>query len=227
MRRHAQVGLVFLLAFPTVAQAGMPMIYVSELARLRVQTLSFFLVGLLLSAVAIRLLWNYLRGDFPVMPYLSYGKALGVVTLWGLLFILVLTMISGARELMTPGAWEKRGLTYRLTEPAEPKPPASPDSARWQKLDALRFALWEYARTHDGVFPPDRSAPEVAPTTWELPGPTGLRYLYTGPKPAGSAAPLAYEPELDGPQRLVLLTSGEIKAMTVEELIRALPAETR
>jgi len=26
----------------------------------------------------------------------------------------VLTMISGARELMTPGAWEKDGAIYRL-----------------------------------------------------------------------------------------------------------------
>jgi hypothetical protein len=30
------------------------------------------------------------------------------------LFLLVLTMISGARELMTPGAWEKKGFTYQL-----------------------------------------------------------------------------------------------------------------
>jgi hypothetical protein len=26
----------------------------------------------------------------------------------------VLLMISGTRELMTPGAWEKRGTTYQL-----------------------------------------------------------------------------------------------------------------
>jgi hypothetical protein len=38
------------------------------------------------------------------------------VTLWGLLFLLILTMISGARELMTPGAWEKHGSTYRLKD---------------------------------------------------------------------------------------------------------------
>jgi hypothetical protein len=38
------------------------------------------------------------------------------VTLWGLLFLLILTMISGARELMTPGAWEKHGSTYELKD---------------------------------------------------------------------------------------------------------------
>lgn len=204
------------------------MIHVSELARMRMQTLSFFLVGLLLSAAFIQLLWNYLRTDFPIMPRLSYGKAVGVVTLWGLLFILVLTMISGARELMTPGAWEKRGLTYKLAEPSESKPTTTetPDAARRQKLDALRFALWDYARTHNGEFPPDRSPSGIAATAWELPGPTGLRYLYVGPKTTGPTSPLAYEPELDGPQRLVLLTNGEIKTMTVDEIVRALPPET-
>ena len=32
----------------------------------------------------------------------------------GLLFYVVLTMISGARELLTPGVWEKQGTGYRL-----------------------------------------------------------------------------------------------------------------
>ena len=35
---------------------------------------------------------------------------------WGSLFVLVLTMISGARELMTPGAWKKDGITYVLED---------------------------------------------------------------------------------------------------------------
>jgi hypothetical protein len=60
--------------------------------------------------------WNGLRRDFAWLPYLSYFKACCVVVLWGLLFVVVLTMISGARELMTPGAWEKNGLTYKLRE---------------------------------------------------------------------------------------------------------------
>jgi hypothetical protein len=61
-------------------------------------------------------LWNYLAKDFQKLPRMSYGKALAAVTLWGLLFLLVLSMISGARELMTPGAWEKQGLTYKLKD---------------------------------------------------------------------------------------------------------------
>src|SRR5947209_3792732 len=112
-----------LLCAPAVALAGMPAVTFSDAARLRLQTISFFLAALLLSAWLIKLLWNYLRRDFAFLPRLTYGKAVGVVALWGLLFVLVLTMISGARELMTPGAWEKAGLTYRLAREAPPPYP--------------------------------------------------------------------------------------------------------
>jgi hypothetical protein len=110
---------VILLAAAT-AEAGMPSVgyTISEAAKMRVQTLSFFLGGFFLSALCIKWLWNWLATDFTVLPRLTYGKALAFVTLWGLLFVLVLTMISGARELMTPGAWEKDGTTYKLSQPS-------------------------------------------------------------------------------------------------------------
>ncbi len=105
-----------ILLSTTPAMAGMP--YpptLTDMSRLRVEAISFFLFILLASAGLIRLLWNGLRSSFPRLPRLSYVGSIGLVMLWGLLFIVVLTMISGARELMTPGAWEKQGATYRLT----------------------------------------------------------------------------------------------------------------
>jgi hypothetical protein len=87
--------------------AGMRTMVLTDLARFRVQTISFFIAVFLVSALVVKLLWNFLRRDFQKLPRLTFSKALGVVTLWGLLFIIVLAMISGARELMTPGAWEK------------------------------------------------------------------------------------------------------------------------
>ena len=92
----------------------MPSFTLTDVARLRVEVISFFLMGLLLSAGVVMAVWNGLRRDFAWLPRLSYGKACGVIVLWGLLFVVVLTMISGARELMTPGAWEKEGVTYKL-----------------------------------------------------------------------------------------------------------------
>src|SRR5438270_1167539 len=115
--------------------AGMPSVSLSDAASLRLQTISFFLVLFLGSAVVIRWGWNALRTDFPRLPRLSYGRALGLVGLWGLLFLLVLTMISGARELMTPGAWKKDGPTYTLNDNKPPATPAGPsETDRREKL---------------------------------------------------------------------------------------------
>src|SRR6185503_10705550 len=111
---------IFLIAFVVLvlvasdeAFAGMAgPVSLREVAKLRLQSLSFFLMVLLVSAAVIRLIWNSLRKDFVRLPHLSYFKSLGLVLLWGLMFVLVLAMISGARELLTPGAWEKNGATY-------------------------------------------------------------------------------------------------------------------
>ena len=94
--------------------AGMSTFTLTDLARMRIDAISFFLLVLLLSAWGVQRLWNALAKDFVRLPTMSYKRALGVITLWGFLFVLVLTMISGARELLTPGAWEKNGATYKL-----------------------------------------------------------------------------------------------------------------
>src|SRR4051794_13998795 len=205
----------------------MPSVTLTDVARLRLQGISFFLAAFLLAAWLVRLLWNRLHKDFPTLPRLSYGKALGVVCLWGLLFVLVLTMISGARELMTPGAWVKEGATYRLADEATPAAPPADllEAERKQKLEDLRFALWDYARTHEGRFPPGSSVSEIPAQRWQVPGPSGMRYIYTGGfgKQRG-VAPLAFEPEVFGTSRLVLLSSGEITPMTSTQITRALAA---
>jgi hypothetical protein len=133
--------------------------------------------------------------------------------LWGILFILVLTMISGARELMTPGAWEKQGFTYRLKEdtPASERETAK---VRKQHLDQLRLALWRFAAMHNGRFPTEAEAKELATDLWIVPDAGGLHYFYV-PGLSASQAPqlLIYEPELDPDQRLVLQTNGEIVSL--------------
>jgi hypothetical protein len=218
--RIAVIAAALLLASPGLVYAGMPSIRLTDMARLRLESVSFFLVGFLVCSGLIQLIWNGLRKDFAVLPRLSYPKALGLVTLWGLLFILVLTMISGARELMTPGAWEKKGLTYRVVNPAQPTAiESTQEMARQQRLYQLRVALWKYASAHDGHFPDSVVAADIKSDLWQLPGPSGLSYLYVAGQIADKGQmPLAYEPELDGIQRFVLLTNGEIRSMDWREL---------
>lgn len=102
------------LALASRAQAGMPSVTISDVHQLRLQTIGFFVAVFFACALGLKLIWNSLRKDFPSLPRLSYPKAVLLLFLWGLVFVLVLTMISGARELLTPGAWEKQGATYKL-----------------------------------------------------------------------------------------------------------------
>jgi hypothetical protein len=241
------LALLILWTFAAIAEAGMPSFTLSdvpvtktrslaELVRMRLEVISFFSGVLLLSAAAIRWIWNSLRNDFPRLPRISYAKALGVVFLWGLLFLLVLTMISGARELMTPGAWVKRGFTYKLAEP-EPSPQARLDVARYQGIARLRDALSSAAAAADPIHDSrDWMDPEthqnvrarVPASAWLVPGANQLRYILEQPRAesAGrgddSDRPAAYEPEGVGTYRLVILRNDMIRAMTTAELHRAL-----
>ncbi len=111
------VFIMFLFSSPVYAGMPTPELIITIFPSMRVSTISFFVFVILMVALTIKLLWNYLRQDFPRMPFITYKKSLVLVFLLGLLFNVVLFMIAGARELMTPGAWELAGrssVTYRL-----------------------------------------------------------------------------------------------------------------
>lgn len=223
--RAATVIVVLLLCRAETALAGMPSLTLSDVARMRVQTISFFLVAILLSAWVVRLLWNSLRKDFTRLPALSYRGALAGTLLWGLLFLFVLSMISGARELMTPGAWEKNGLTYRLSDEAS-DPRTSAEGAteetaratrteRRDKLEDLRAVLLLHAATHGGAYPATTEEATFAADFWLQPGFTAVRYGYRGGLAAdGAAHPLVIEQQVyDEDTQFVLYTDGSIKPL--------------
>ena len=138
---------------------GMPVVTLSDIARLRLDSISFFLLLIVVATFVVRWCWNSIAVDFSNLPQLSIGKSFAIVTLWGLVFLLALTMISGARELLTPGAWEKQGLTYKIRggPPTESHPPRSPHEddlrARRERLSQAYALLEFYAREHDQLFP--------------------------------------------------------------------------
>lgn len=192
------------------------------------QGISFFVMGLLLSAWAVKGLWGVLRKDLAWLPPLGYWRALSLVVLWGLLFVVVLTMISGARELMTPGAWKKQGWTYKLEQPAPPESARQTNlEERRQALQKLRLALLQYATAHEGEFPPDDD-PALEPELWNVPGWPGLKFFYVaGQSGASTGRLLVYEPELDTEERQVLLTSGLIGTMRTAEIRAGLAGGVR
>jgi hypothetical protein len=198
----------------------------TDLGRFRLDVMSFFAVAILALSGIVKLLWNGLRKDFPSLPRLTYGKACGAVVLWGLLFIVVLAMISGARELMTPGAWETRDDGgYRLTAASEG---AQLEYARRHKLERLRDALWTFAKDHRGQFPPHDLVPDIPDETWETIHPSRLHFLYVPGHAAdvGSSV-IAYEPGVYGQQRLSLSSDGGIAFRKLEEIREQIDQEGR
>ncbi|MBA3685890.1 MAG: hypothetical protein H0W72_11715 [Planctomycetes bacterium] len=201
-----------LLAAGASLHAGMPSITLNEVAKFRFQSLSFFLVLLLVLAFVVWRIWNSLRADFPRLPALRFRAALGLMTLWGLLVLVVLTMISGARELMSPKAWVKTGLTYQLADEV-----TANAEARRHALEDLRDALWRWADAHDGALPAHEYGDQLPERRWQVPGTTSSRYRYD-PDARGSRRLVAWEPDGVPAPRWVLRGDGTVETLGEEDL---------
>ena len=220
VRASAICGVLVLVA-PSAAVAGMPAFFLSDVASMRLTAVSFFTVIFLVAAKAAQLLWNAMRTDFAALPKLTYSRALQLLGVWGLAFSLVLTMISGARELMTPGAWVKQGATYKLTGSTRDTTSDAALAGRRERLERLRSELWRYAGQHGGRFPLHDLVEEIPAWIWESAHETGTRMIYAaGATPDQGAVPVAWEPGVYGSQRFVLLSSGEVTSLPIAEIQR-------
>jgi hypothetical protein len=208
------------LAIAGPAHAGMTVITLTDIARARLDALSFFLVSYFLIAWGVKGLWNHLAKTFTALPRLDYRRALGLVLLTGLMFYVVLTMISGARELLTPGAWEKQGMGYRSREGG---PADLTKDQRRAALRDLQEAIWAYAQQHDGKAPPGPLVDGIEPKLWKFAG-GGLYCLMPGLRPGGGREVLVYEPSTAGGRRFVMLADGTIEDRSEGTLKRELEA---
>jgi len=206
-RRPFRLIFCIWLIAASQASAGMTVITLTDMARMRFDALSFFIAVYLLISWVVKILWNHFAKTFPSLPRLNYRRALSLVLLSGLLFYVVLTMISGARELLTPGAWEKQGAGYRLRENAVTE---TDKQDRREALGRLRTAIWSYAEKHEGNGPAGPLVDGIERATWRFPG-GGLYCLMPGVRPGGGRAILVYEPSRAGGRRFVLLADGTIE----------------
>lgn len=233
--RVAPWFVVLLLLDQQTAFAGMPTVSLSDLGRLRLSTISFFLLLVVLSAIGIRFLWNSVRRDFQKLPVMSFRGALTGVLLWGLVFVVVLTMISGARELMTPGAWVKNGLTYRSADQpqqtdaerisVEVARQLKEQTGRITRLQLLGTALREFADQHNGVWPTAEEFRRLPSELTTLPGDVQADYLYrpvtseeSQPAAVREDVAVVLEPDVFGDgQQFALYRSGLVGPFWSEE----------
>jgi hypothetical protein len=211
--------------------AGMPTVTFSDLAQARLQTISFFLLGFLASAFLVRLLWNRLQRDVVWLPRISYRTALAGTTLWGLLFLLILTMISGARELLTPGAWERQGSNHRLAAPGDsatqlvdPEAGTPGRAERQSKLKDLRTLLWAAAMANGRRLPATREGAGLPEDAWQQPGRIRVQYGYRGGELGDAARIIAFENQVYGDDaRFVLRGDGAVELLESAEGIPSIP----
>lgn len=212
------------LLLSTAAQAGMPHITLTDFGRARFSSISFFLLLLLICTAAVQRLWNGLGRDFPLLPRLSFRGALAGVVLWGLMFIVVLTMISGARELMTPGAWVRTGFTSQLALPttssvqnqvaAEVTRQLQLRNNRQGHLQRLGLELQRWRDQHGGQYPTAEQFAALPQELRRVPCDLPVEYVYRPPENFGSdvdsgRTPLIIEPAIFGDaQQFALYRSG-------------------
>ncbi len=213
------IAMVALMLAPP-AHAGMTAYGLSDVYRLRFEEISFLIVLFLFCSLLLKLLWNYATKGFAFLPQLTYRRAAALALLFGVATLLILTMISGIREVLTPGAWRHQGTSYRLNDPAQ-------EPVRKRSLEQLRSALHQYAARHDGQFPKSDFVSEISDKLWESPDQSGSRYIYAGSiSTLHPEALLAVEPLTFGDERFVLLVSGEIKMLAsreIEQLLQTKP----
>ncbi len=215
---------------PTTVLAGMPTPVLTEWATMRISAISFFAVVLLVAALVVKLLWNSLAATVSILPPLTYFRSLALVLLWGFLFVFVLTMIAGARELMTPEAWGLQGITYKVVrKPAAEKPQQVAEAegpslaARTEQLEKVKLILWDWALKHKGQFPQSAEAFDHLADLPHVAGLPGVPYRFVpGRKAEGVPQLLAFEPAVFGPVRLALRTDGAITVVSSEQLAEQL-----
>lgn len=205
------IAAAFLAWLPS-AHAGMTVYGLRDIYRMRLEEISFFVVLLLGCVFVVKFLWNHAFKDSARVPRLKFTQSLCLTTLLGLSTLLILTMISGIREVLTPEAWRHQGTSYRLNSPAQ-------EPVRRRSLEHLRTALLDYSRSHGGQFPPHDFGAEIGAKLWESPDPAGTRYLYTGGLTTNDIERLlVVEPANFGERRLGLNVSGRIEFLTQADI---------
>lgn len=219
--QHLKSKLYLLILFSWIlysplANAGMPtppMYTLTELARLRLTDISFFLMLFSVGALIIRLIWNSLHTDFPLLPKMTMKIAMLANLMFAFAIATILTMISGARELMTPQAWTKQGIINRTKL----------DMQRQQNMEYLRRALFDYAKTNNGKFPTTVFDPQIPEKLWLVEDKKRYEYV-TGLTTQSDTAIVAYEPEAMPKPRYVLHANGVIEKLHTLQLNQILDA---
>ncbi|MEN9359036.1 MAG: hypothetical protein RL095_571 [Verrucomicrobiota bacterium] len=198
MRPIRLAPVLFLL--PLSAWAGMPTFYVSDMAKTRLESISFGLVVFIVGTELFRRLWNS-----QVVPMFGDKFRLGwkagflFTGLLSALMLLILTLISGTREVMTPAAWEKDGMTHKIKTELNPR----------SRIEGLRDDLLRLGVANGGKLP-DNELKLPRPELLRA-GPENRAFTYLPGQSLGDKnSLLVLEGMRHGQTRLLLFANGDI-----------------
>ncbi len=187
-------GTVLLMLNAGSVFAGMPTVRLTPEVRGHLSGISSSLfVVLIVASFLIFFCWNrFVRGT--ELPKISWFKSIIVALLGGILFCLILVMIAGSRELLTPGAWKQNGVLYELADnqkdladmsaydPVTLVPmndlPESLAAARYAAVVRLRNELVRFQHDHFGRLPENIVISDFDPAYWVIPVSGGLTFVY-------------------------------------------------
>ena len=132
------------------ALAGMPHARAHRWSQVRVETLSFFIVVLLVCVAVIRWLWNGLAKDFPAHAAIELRPDIGDGRAFGALPGSRADDDCLGRELLTPGAWQKQGLLYNAARAAVA---ARAGQAGRSETVGPAVNVWKICKKRSGVMP--------------------------------------------------------------------------
>ena len=203
-----------------------------DLARSRLDALSYYGVGWLLAVAGFRTLWNAIRRKRPGTEPLSYRWALGWSVVWSAVAAGAFTVVVGAAELVWPGSSLGEPIAAGFALEKSESTPATVRKARQQteveretRFAELREGLWREADRLGGVFPARREEAELPPEMWKQAGFPSVDLIYrhglrrAGLLHDGPAEPLVIEYDLR--------SDGTRQALFTDGTVGPFPAETR
>lgn len=201
-----------LVLAPQAAFAGMTVYGLNDVYRIRMEEVSFFILVFLVASALSKALWNTIAKDFPALPRLKWRHAAALSLTLGLGMLLILTMISGIREVLTPDAWRRQGSGYKMNSPV------MVEDRRWN-IQQLRDGLVAYARNHDDQFPSHDFIAEIPAKLWETPDLKRLRYYYRpGAALDDGKAVVAWEPHTFGDEVFAIFSDGDVRLVKISEI---------
>ncbi len=189
--------------------------FLTDDARMRLDTLSFYGVLLMVISFGVMVVWNCFGKMMRRLPRLAFGRTMTMVGLLGVLFWAMTWLVMGALAERMPEAWGPRWAAEWMREDRVRHVPAMAE--RREAMEQFREVVWAHAAEHGGHPPGSPFADGQELGMWRFPA-GGFYVAVPGAKPGVGNDILMVEPATAGTTRWVLMADGRVESLPGNEL---------